>query len=156
MQLNAVVNGIVSPAPCIYTLNLFDTFGDGWDGATVTVTVNGVPMVYGMANGTNISYAINVLDGQSIQISYQPSLLFNAEHAYELLDGNGNTVFADTPPMASGVTFNGFADCAPGNGSIIYAWTPATGLNNAGIANPIASVSTTSVYTVTIYQDGYT
>ncbi|MBP6697645.1 MAG: PKD domain-containing protein, partial [Flavobacteriales bacterium] len=155
VQLNAVVNGIIPPAPCTYTLNLFDTFGDGWDGATVTVTVNGVPTVYGMANGTNISYTINVLDGQTLQISYQPSLLFNAEHAYELLDGLGNTVFSDTPPMASGVTFNGIADCAPGNGSIIYAWTPTTGLNNAGIANPIASVATTTTYTVTIYQDGY-
>ena len=37
-------------------------------------------------------------------------------------------------------------------GGDIYSWLPATGLSNAGIANPVASPSTTTDYTVTITE----
>ena len=36
-----------------------------------------------------------------------------------------------------------------GAGAVSYAWTPALGLNNANIQNPLASVSQTITYTVT-------
>ncbi|MEO8066797.1 MAG: PKD domain-containing protein, partial [Flavobacteriales bacterium] len=155
VQLNAIASGLIPPEPCVYTLDLFDTFGDGWDGATVTVTVNGVSTVYGLGNGTDISYNIPVVDGQSIQISYQPSLLFNNEHSYVLSDANGVAVFTDNPPFPNGVTFNGVADCVPGTGAVIYSWAPAAGLSDPNIANPLATISATTTYTVTIYQDGY-
>jgi gliding motility-associated-like protein len=36
------------------------------------------------------------------------------------------------------------------SGGSIYAWTPATGLNSANIANPIATPTTTTIYSVRI------
>ncbi|HEX8515080.1 MAG TPA: gliding motility-associated C-terminal domain-containing protein [Bacteroidia bacterium] len=36
------------------------------------------------------------------------------------------------------------------SGGTIYSWSPATGLNNPAIANPIASPSSTTVYTVMV------
>jgi gliding motility-associated-like protein len=57
------------------------------------------------------------------------------------------------------VTINGGVDsvvfCRAGSvqlnasGAEIYTWSPPTGLNNPGIANPLASPTTTTVYTVT-------
>ncbi|MBK9355884.1 MAG: choice-of-anchor L domain-containing protein [Bacteroidales bacterium] len=37
-----------------------------------------------------------------------------------------------------------------GSGGVLYSWSPATGLNNAGIANPIASPAVTTTYTLTV------
>jgi Zn-dependent metalloprotease/subtilisin-like proprotein convertase family protein len=38
----------------------------------------------------------------------------------------------------------------PGNSIVSYQWTPATGLNNATIANPLASPGSTTNYVVTV------
>ncbi len=38
----------------------------------------------------------------------------------------------------------------PGNSIVSYSWNPATGLNNASIANPLASPASTTTYTVTV------
>ena len=39
-----------------------------------------------------------------------------------------------------------------GAGNFTYVWSPATGLNNPGIANPIACPTATTTYTVTVYD----
>lgn len=41
-------------------------------------------------------------------------------------------------------------------GGTSYTWTPATGLSNSNIANPISNVSVTTVYTVTVENNGCT
>ena len=40
------VHGPTAPPPsdCVYLLQVFDSFGDGWGGSFVTITVNGVPL----------------------------------------------------------------------------------------------------------------
>lgn len=42
-------------------------------------------------------------------------------------------------------------DTFAGCDSVLYRWTPTTGLNNANIANPCASPNQTTTYTLTIY-----
>jgi hypothetical protein len=37
-----------------------------------------------------------------------------------------------------------------GSGGVLYSWSPATGLNNVNIANPVASPTTTTIYTLTV------
>ncbi|GAB3516950.1 DUF7948 domain-containing protein [Emticicia fontis] len=41
-------------------------------------------------------------------------------------------------------------------GGVKYTWSPAAGLDNAGIANPVAKVQSTTRYTVTIEKEGCT
>ncbi|MFO8086394.1 MAG: hypothetical protein R6T91_01135, partial [Bacteroidales bacterium] len=36
---------ITSWAQCTHTLEMFDSYGDGWNGASVTVNVNGSPVL---------------------------------------------------------------------------------------------------------------
>jgi hypothetical protein len=38
-----------SPPSCTHTIRLTDTYGDGWNGGTITVTVNGVPVLTDIA-----------------------------------------------------------------------------------------------------------
>lgn len=40
------------------------------------------------------------------------------------------------------------------NPTYSYSWTPSTGLNNANIANPIASPNSTTTYTLTVSENG--
>lgn len=47
------------------------------------------------------------------------------------------------------------ANVTGGSGSYSYSWTPVTGLSNATVANPIASPSETTTYTVVV-SDGTT
>ncbi|MGP8214345.1 MAG: beta strand repeat-containing protein, partial [Bacteroidia bacterium] len=47
----------------------------------------------------------------------------------------------------------GGSPTGPG-GSAVYTWSPATGLNNSNSANPIASPTVTTTYTVYVNSDG--
>jgi PKD repeat protein len=58
---------------------------------------------------------------------------------------------ADTEITEGGsVMIGGSPTGSGGTAPYTYRWTPTTGLNNAGIANPTASPSVTTTYTVTV------
>ncbi len=149
-----VISGGLPPPPCDYELDLFDSFGDGWDGAAIGIVVNGVEQDWTLNNGPAGAVYFTVNDGDAVQLIYYPSALYNNEHSYELYDATGALVFADTPPFVNGVTWNGIADCGPPPG-FIYTWTPATGLSDPNIANPIATPGGTTTYTLTVSQAGH-
>jgi hypothetical protein len=47
-----------------------------------------------------------------------------------------------------------FSFCEPVAGTLLYTWTPATGLNDATIYDPIATPTTSTTYTVSVNQSG--
>lgn len=95
--------------PCNYTLSLFDTFGDGWNGASVIVTAAGERTIYTLNNidddGSQRVIPIQVNTGDSIRIEFT-SGSFDNEIFYGLLDGEGNAIFADGPFPTEGVVYN--------------------------------------------------
>ncbi|WP_316830419.1 gliding motility-associated C-terminal domain-containing protein [Pedobacter aquatilis] len=46
----------------------------------------------------------------------------------------------------------GSATTLTASGGVRYAWTPATGLSDANVANPVATPSVTTTYTVSVYD----
>lgn len=88
---------------CEYTLQLFDTFGDGWNGASISVNVDGVSTTYTLDFTTPdfAEFAIAVSSGDAISLSYT-SGFFENEVSYFLLDADGNTLFTDGPFPAVG------------------------------------------------------
>jgi hypothetical protein len=57
---------------CTHTIRLTDTFGDGWNGGTITVTVNGVPVLTDIAlTGTTgpEDYTFAAADGAVINVT---------------------------------------------------------------------------------------
>ena len=122
-SINVTVNGGTSPYTfswtgatpnpcCSYTLDMEDTFGDGWDGAFVTVLINGSPIGDFTVNagGSEIA-SIPVCDGESIEIIYTAGN-FEEEHLYTLYDGQGNAVFADGTDPSTGSVYTGNAACS--------------------------------------------
>ena len=57
-------------AGCVYTLDMFDSFGDGWDGSNIDVVVNGINVAnYTVLVASNTA-SINVPSGQSLELIY--------------------------------------------------------------------------------------
>lgn len=68
----------------------------------------------------------------------------NATATTAVAGQNANTVFIGYAPSIS-LNAN-----ASGGTNLTYSWSPATGLNNANIANPIATPTSNTTYTVTV------
>ncbi|WP_136465055.1 hypothetical protein [Flagellimonas onchidii] len=85
-----------APFPGEYTINFFDSFGGGWDGATIDVSVDGSSVgSFTILGGGSGSRTFTVPEGAtSLEVTYVPGD-FEEEHSYVILDPNGNQAAAD-------------------------------------------------------------
>jgi hypothetical protein len=91
-----------APVPGDYLLTIRDSFGDGWDGAFITVVIDGVSTDYTITSGSSGSFTITVPDGTTqLEWSYTPGN-FEEEHTYELIAPTGETAAADGPGPTPG------------------------------------------------------
>ncbi|MFZ5553510.1 MAG: PKD domain-containing protein [Bacteroidota bacterium] len=145
-QLNATVSG--AGTTCNFTLMTYDSFGDGWNGGTLTILVDGVPTTY-WATGLGTNFTFSVPAGATIELQYSAGAWEN-ENSYDLVDCSGNIMFSDGPNPMTGSVFTGM------NGAqIVYSWTPTTGLSDPTIANPTATITAPTTYYVTIWENGH-
>ena len=153
-QLNAdgFNNG---PGPCNYTIDMFDTFGDGWNGFEVEVIINGVSIgTFTFTAGSTSTANFNYNNGDAIQIN-TISGVFDGEVSYQIIDCLGNVVFQD------GVNYNGTAPVIGANvwnnsqNQFNYSWTPITGLSNPNIANPTFTLNNTVTYIVEKWEPNH-
>lgn len=159
--LNAMANGgILPPATCPYTINMYDTWGDGWNGFEIEVFINGVSQgTFTFTTGTFASATFNVGDGDVISFN-TVSGVFDSEVSYEVLDCSGAIIFQDgvnftfANPLIGNNVFNAVGvNPAPPNYN--YNWTPATGLSDPSIANPDVNVSSNQQYIVEVWETGH-
>jgi hypothetical protein len=104
---------------CNYSVDLFDSFGDGWNGGQVQVYVNGVevagsPFTLAAGNGSdNFTFPINT--GDSITTLYTPGS-FPGENSFTVVNSFGQVVFTsggNNVAPADSLTFVGLANCSP-------------------------------------------
>lgn len=142
-NMNATVNFNTS---CSHTITLWDSYGDGWNGCNVTVSVAGVPVLSNitLASGLGpVSYTFTASNGAPIQVTFGAGSWIY-EPYYTITNGAGTNLVTNWYPGSSG-TWNGTASGCP---SITPVWSPAAGLSNTGILNPVASPTATTTYTV--------
>ena len=100
--------GAACPDECDFVLDLTDTFGDGWNGATVEIFQDGVSVgVYGGAftDGTNDGpYTIPLTDGSTIDV-VQTNGGFPGEEGFTLVDPFGFPVASLTGGAPVSQTF---------------------------------------------------
>ncbi len=99
----------ITPFPGEYTLDLVDSYGDGWDGAFITVTIDGISTDY-TATGGGTKHVVTVPNGATELIfTYTPGA-FEGEHTYTIdydaLDGSDSLEAGkDGPGPAPGEIF---------------------------------------------------
>lgn len=81
---------------CNYTIRTFDSYDDAWDGASITVRVNGVDRVTGIqdANANGCAFAsipVSICDAATVQLVWVPGS-FAQEKSFELVDPFGNVL----------------------------------------------------------------
>jgi gliding motility-associated-like protein len=170
-------------APGIYTVSLVikdPTTCNGKDSSTTYITVLPTPSptfsalfspcgsTVATVNNTTISpvtYTWNWGDASPADNSTSPTHSYSASGVYTislLASTNGCTniatrtvsIFYFNPVVTPGLICEGGSTNLNASGGTSYTWNPGTGLSNSLIANPSASPSVTTVYTVTILNSG--
>lgn len=77
---------------CTHTFTGYDSYGDGWNGASVTITVNAQPVgIIAMATGTQESVTFQASDGDLIKLDWI-SGNYDYEISWDCKDGGNNTI----------------------------------------------------------------
>ena len=96
---------------CEYTLVGNDSYGDGWNGASLNLMVNGVLTESFIALNEGSSWTFEVCDGDAIQLEYFSGEYEN-ENTWFLLGGAGNLIAGDGPEPEVGMTDTFETDCS--------------------------------------------
>ncbi|MBL4592514.1 MAG: T9SS type A sorting domain-containing protein [Flavobacteriales bacterium] len=138
---------------CNHTVRLTDTYGDGWNGGSVTVSINGVPvpaltnLTMATATAGPENFTFSASSGDVINITETNAGGWPTEMRVEVFDGSPNTIITMHDPVVSpGV--NGTAACPvpnddPCNAHVIAVGCGGakltgdnTGMTNSGISAP--------------------
>lgn len=97
-------------ATCTYTLNMLDSWGDGWNGGYLTVYIDGLFLDNFSASGNGSTETFEVSSGQVIDLVYTSGSWEN-ENTYELLNPDNSVAFSDGPNPSTGLVFNMTSAC---------------------------------------------
>lgn len=99
---------------CVYTLELYDTFGDGWNGAFLTLYLRGDTTTFTLDsendNGFFRAFSIAVTQGDTASFFFT-SGEFDGELRYRIINPEGITVFAMGPNPLANVVFTAIVQC---------------------------------------------
>lgn len=104
-----------SQVGCEYVLTLFDSFGDGWNGGFLTITVDGKSEEYAFEVDEeeqvySIEYILGFTEGNVVSIRFTPGF-FPFENSFRLTDSNGETIYSSGPDPNPGINFQTTVDC---------------------------------------------
>lgn len=99
-------------APCTYTINMFDSFGDGWNGGSVDIDMGGIVTNHTFTTGSSASSTFSVCDGLTLTVTYN-SGSFDSEVSYDIVDAFGNTIFSQAQGAAVGLVHTDTGNCTP-------------------------------------------
>ncbi|MEO9533003.1 MAG: PKD domain-containing protein [Crocinitomicaceae bacterium] len=145
---------------CQYTINLTDTWGDGWNGGYLQVISSAGTVDYTLNTGTSGTETFSVPVGENWSIQWMPGAWLN-EVGYTVVDPGGGTVLQHNAGSNPPTNLNAYtADC-PGDeiyeplAGYVYEWTPGGTLDDPASPAPTATPATTTTYTLTMYPIGH-
>lgn len=101
-------------AQCEYTLNMFDTFGDGWNSGTLVITSGTTVYTFTLSgfpadDGEDSTLTFIVTNGELLTLEWN-SGFFDPEVSFNIVDYDGNLVFETSDPN-EGTLFDGAGVC---------------------------------------------
>jgi hypothetical protein len=98
---------------CVYVLNLFDSFGNGWGSSNVGIRINGGAWTYYTVGGSTNQVLLGMMIGDFIELTYDASGPGQAQNSYSLGILGGGTFFNSGASPAAGPSFGQLVDCVP-------------------------------------------
>ncbi|MCL6267673.1 hypothetical protein [Flagellimonas myxillae] len=97
-----------APTPGDWVLDMQDLYGDGWNGGTITVNMDGVLTTYSVSSesGTTQTETITVPEGTYVFTWTYTSGDWEEENVYTLTDPNDNVVLDEGPTPTVGELLN--------------------------------------------------
>ena len=134
MTPGAVEFGTSCQAPtCDWQLTLIDSYGDGWNGNSVDVYLNGVTTSYGSSftTGSVFPVTLSISTGDSLAVIWQAGGTYGSECSYEIADNNGGVVHTSQSGGLGGMTvgvvdFGTSAACVTGPNPCLVSTFPFT------------------------------
>ncbi len=103
----------IAPTPGEWTINQQDSYGDSWNGASLSVNIDGEITEYAHEGGSETTFNFTVPEGTTeIQIVYN-SGSYDEENTFQVISANGETVLDLGPSPAAGESLFDF--CLPLN-----------------------------------------
>ena len=112
-------SGATPSACCDYTLDMTDNFGDGWNGAFITVLIDGVSIGdFTVSGGGANTEVFQVCSGSNVELTWS-SGNFDNEVGFDLIDPSGNIIYAHAqgtaPTVGTIYTYTGSCPTPPNN-----------------------------------------
>ena len=84
-----------------YVIDMQDSYGDGWNGASIDVSVNGSIAYNVSASGTGDTVSVDVLSGDAVDFSFN-SGSYDGEITFQITDPTGGILGSYGPSPATG------------------------------------------------------
>ena len=138
---------------CSHTIQRTDTWGDGWNGGTVAVSVNGVTVLSNLscAGYGPTSSTFTAAVGATIRVFRTASGLYPTEMRIRVLNGAGATIINTIQPLAGTATSGGHTVAGSCAGAAVG---PCTNTSSYGSATA-PSTPTSLVISSCQYQTEY-
>ena len=108
---------ISAQSQCNYIINMQDSYGDGWNGASVDATVNGVSAgSFTFTTGSFSTGNLPTYTGDIVQFSFT-SGTFDNEVTFDIIDPSGNNIgsYGPNPQVGLFLTDTSTSTCAVPN-----------------------------------------
>ena len=112
---------IVSFSQCHYVIDMQDSWGDGWNGASVTVSVNGAAVAtWGLSSGSSGTDSLETLSGDAVDFSFT-SGSYDSEITFQITDPSGAQIYNGGAPSAgSFLTQTSNSTCVPATVNVTF------------------------------------
>ena len=116
--LTAFVGGIFNlNAQCDWTMDMHDAWGDGWNGASVSVSLAGTATSYEATPGaggnvqTDETITFSVNDGDAMEVSFTGGS-WDSEISFEIYNNFGTLIYSSGVEPMAGVLYSSTAGCS--------------------------------------------
>ena len=93
-QSNELCASMLCEDGCDYTFNLTDSYGDGWNGAAITIVQNGDTLgAVSIASGYSASYLVALCDGADISLGWTEGS-YDSECGFSLVGPAGDVLYS--------------------------------------------------------------
>lgn len=109
---------------CYYKLSMHDSYGDGWNGGFLSVTINNNPVGNFSASNFGSLDSFQVCNGDTLKLNYTSGSYEN-ENSYQLYDANWNLYHMAGPTPPTGLVFDTLGNC---NATFLAGNNPCTAI----------------------------